>query len=429
MIPFPLWGSTFAELVNHCRVQIRPKQHHFPQAMTIALISFIFLSVCCLGKSLYDPSDLPVVIFRMDDVVTYFCEDAGIEAINTVIDKEVPIAVGLIANGLAENKNFAKKVAKIAESEFVEIYSHSYLHDDYTGNTYDWQAEDLALADDEIEKITYRRPSTFAPPRNTYDEVTVTALLDNEDINLMSAQCSWRLDGKNTPLFCNKGSNVVAPNITYRNLYMLPTGAVMGDAGYFNDFLLPASLEDTVAWVEAQIENQGFSVIMLHPLEFATDSTCLTIDQDKIDVLKQVIDYGKGRWQFMTFQQAVKYYTGEDPDPDYIVKKNGNDDSAGTSPSELVFAFALALIGGITIISCCCSFTQPERKKLLSCCAPKPAPAAHAPPPPASHSPPPPQRTDHDSHNHKPNGGVQLSGLGKGGYTALDAKNPIQRMV
>lgn len=329
---------------------------------TLLFISFIFTEQCRAQS--YNPSDLPVVVIRIDDVVTYFCEEAGLAAINTVIDLKIPISVGIIANGLSDDKQFATSLNKIAKSEYVEIVSHSYLHDDYTGNTYDWQYKDLQMAEDEIIKVTGRRPTTFAPPRNTYDETTVQAIKDFPYLNLMSAQCSWKRDASNQVVFCNEGSNVVAPNITYEDLYMLPTGAVMGDTGYFKNFLLPASLEDAVGWIESQIENQGFSVLMLHPLEFATDETCLHINDDKIAVLKEVIAYGEGKWQFKTFQQALEYYTGVSSKND-AVKTNWGDDNSGTSAAELTFAVTLAVVGLITLVSCLCSYTVPIRTKMM----------------------------------------------------------------
>jgi hypothetical protein len=342
----------------------------------VKALAFLSISVSCGQAQVndYDSSDLPVVVIRIDDVVTYFCEEAGLVAINTVIDLKTPICVGIIANGLTADKTFAKSLNKIAQSEYVEIVSHSFLHNDYTGNTYDWQYADLEDAEAEIAKVTGLRPTTFIPPRNTYDETTIQAVKDFSDLNLMSAQCSWKRDGSGQKYFCNEGSDVVAPNITYENLYMLPTGAVMGDQGYFKNYLLPASLTDAVGWMEAQIANQGFSVLMLHPLEFATDETCLHVDEAKITVLKEIIAYGQGKWQFMTFQQALEYYTGV-KSKDTKVKASFIDDTAGTTAPELAFALALVIIAAITLITCFFSFTVPIRTKLMKCFDSKPKPA------------------------------------------------------
>ena len=349
------------------------------------ITEFILYAVLCSLGRCYDPNDRPVVILRIDDVVTFFCEDAGLAAINAVINTKTPISVGIIAHGLRANKPLSRALAKLARNDYVEIMHHSYLHDDYTGNTYEWQMNDLLQGEDEIEVVTGRRPTTFAPPRNTYDDTTISVLRDHPELNLLSAQCSWRRDATGVPLFCNEGSAVVAPNISYEGLYMLPTGAVMGAAPYFKDFLEPASLEDAVGWMEAQIANQGFSVLMLHPLEFSKDETCTQIDEEKLSVLLEVIAYGQDKWQFMSFQQALEYYTGVKPDNDKFYHTKKKDTGSGTSAAEMTFAFALGVIMTVAVVSCCCSFSHPTRAKLVSYMFVKSEPD----PPPSPASPPP----------------------------------------
>ena len=44
---------------------------------------------------------------------------------------------------------------------------------------------------------------------------------------------------------------------------------------------------------------------MLNPEEFTTSPTCDTLDFGKMQILKDLIDYGRTRWQYMTFSDAV----------------------------------------------------------------------------------------------------------------------------
>jgi hypothetical protein len=48
---------------------------------------------------------------------------------------------------------------------------------------------------------------------------------------------------------------------------------------------------------------------MLHPAEFATNSTCNTLNNAKIQVLKDLFAYGRSRWQFKTFTDAAAAIT------------------------------------------------------------------------------------------------------------------------
>ena len=51
-------------------------------------------------------------------------------------------------------------------------------------------------------------------------------------------------------------------------------------------------------------DNQGFSVVRLMPYEFATDGTCNTLDTNKLQALRDLIQYGTGRWRFKLFEEA-----------------------------------------------------------------------------------------------------------------------------
>jgi hypothetical protein len=86
---------------------------------------------------------------------------------------------------------------------------------------------------------------------------------------------------------------------------MLPAGAVLGGYGYWEDYVKDANLTEAITWIELQIEMQGFSVVKLHPVEFATTYGCDDLSPTKMQVLRDLIAYGRSRWQFKTFADAV----------------------------------------------------------------------------------------------------------------------------
>ena len=55
------------------------------------------------------------------------------------------------------------------------------------------------------------------------------------------------------PIHCPAGANVVAPNIDYNGVDMLPAGAVLGDEDYWIDFSRPADTALAIQWIERQI--------------------------------------------------------------------------------------------------------------------------------------------------------------------------------
>eukprot|EP00602_Paraphysomonas_sp_CaronLab_P002858 CAMPEP_0185029044 /NCGR_PEP_ID=MMETSP1103-20130426/15118_1 /TAXON_ID=36769 /ORGANISM="Paraphysomonas bandaiensis, Strain Caron Lab Isolate" /LENGTH=301 /DNA_ID=CAMNT_0027563653 /DNA_START=46 /DNA_END=948 /DNA_ORIENTATION=+ len=274
-------------------------------------------------------TNLPAVVIRLDDVLTFWCEEMSKAAIEATISMDVPISMGVIGVDLDKHQSFASYLRKVAENDLVEVLSHSYSHDVYAGSTLEWQENDLNDAQDIIEDVTRQSPVTFIPPTNVYDSNTLKALREHETIRVMSAQCSWSRTEPGETVVCGDGSDVVAPNITYDGLYMLPAGAVLGDTGYWNNYLLPANASIAADWIEAQIAAQGFSVLMLHPVEFATESTCTNLDTEKIAALQEVIRYGQGRWQFLSFTDAVEYISGE-----HLETKSTDDSSNGISKTS-----------------------------------------------------------------------------------------------
>lgn len=268
----------------------------------LAILPVLFLQLIAALK------ELPVVIIRLDDVQGWYCDTLTQTVVDTVIGMNTSISVGLIGEYLDTDEVIDSYLLSVSKNSLVEIVSHSYSHIVYGGESLDWQESDLQSASSMIKKVTNASPVSFIPPENSYDENTRTALIENS-MNLMSAQCTWNLEVPDTPITCNEGSQVVAPNIMWNGISMLPAGAVLGGMDYWEDFSKPASLDDAVAWIDAQITNQGFSVLMLHPQEFATDeSSCDKVDEDKLQVLVDLINYGQNKWKFMTFQGAVSYY-------------------------------------------------------------------------------------------------------------------------
>lgn len=256
-------------------------------------------------------NNLPVVIIRLDDIQAWYCETLSEVVIDNVVSTQTPISVGIIGRYLDEDTDITSYLKSIASNPLVEIASHSYSHTPYGGQSVAWQEDDLEASLNMIEKVTSVVPLSFIPPQNSYDENTAVVEVEYS-MSIMSAQCTWDLALSNTTISCGVGSKVVAPNIIWNGIAMLPAGAVLGDVHYWEDFSGPASVDDAVAWIDAQILGQGFSVLMLHPQEFATDeSTCDTLDQSKLNVLLDLIAYGKDKWQFMTFQNAASYFESQ----------------------------------------------------------------------------------------------------------------------
>mmetsp|Transcript_352 Transcript_352/g.839 ORF Transcript_352/g.839 Transcript_352/m.839 type:complete len:517 (+) Transcript_352:48-1598(+) len=260
---------------------------------------------------------LPTVSFRLDDVQAWWCEEIVKDVVDEFLAQGVPLNLGLIGNGgspLSSGGNIGTYLAGWATNPMIEMTSHSHTHVSYAANTLEFQTSDLKDGNDEMELVTGIRPTTFIPPLNEFNADTVTAMI-SENMDIMSPSCVWDTGG--VPLYCPAAANVVAPNIDYNGVDMLPAGAVLGDADYWTDFSRPADSALAIEWIERQIENQGFSVVMLHPVEFATSDACNVLNS-KFTQLREVFAYGAGKWDFMTYsnqRNAVKGGTGATDTP------------------------------------------------------------------------------------------------------------------
>mmetsp|Transcript_4374 Transcript_4374/g.7465 ORF Transcript_4374/g.7465 Transcript_4374/m.7465 type:complete len:351 (-) Transcript_4374:119-1171(-) len=332
---------------------------------TLIISAVLFLQCGVFGiKSPFDP---PPVIIRLDDVTGGWCEEQSIAAMETAINLNTPINAGLIGVGLDTSELLVDYLGSIADNPLVEIVSHSYYHNSFEDKTLEYQVNDLKLLNDMANKLTNRIPMTFIPPRNEFDDNTILALQNNTDYHILSAQCNW-VPGTNTPEHCKSTEtmnlNVVSPNIKVSDLYVLPTGAVLGDVAYWENYLLPASVENATAWIDAQIDNQGFGVLMLHPVEFATDSSCAVIAQEKIQVFADLIKSNTetipgGKWRFMLYHDAVEYLTGD------VVVQSGRKYDSGNDDVNKSLPFLLGILGvlGFMVFSCLKSYYAPEIKK------------------------------------------------------------------
>lgn len=261
----------------------------------------------------WSPRSQPVVMLRMDDLAVRSCVTMAQAAIDAVIAKDTPITVSVIGKDFEKSlyADVADYVRTISQNSLVEIVSDSYSHTSYPDNDLAWQKSDLAQAQSVLSSITGLLPTAFVPPDNEFNGDTLLAVNDDNDIQVFSAKCVWNKDTPGSVINCPSPGAVQAPDIFREGSYLLPAGAVLGGNSYWSNKVQPGNVSEAVKWVESQILNQNFSVVMLNPYEFSTSTECVSVDEDKIAVLEGLIDYGAGRWQFMTFQEATMYFAND----------------------------------------------------------------------------------------------------------------------
>jgi peptidoglycan/xylan/chitin deacetylase (PgdA/CDA1 family) len=220
------------------------------------------------------------------------------------LEEKVPINLGIIGENLETSVFIDSYLQGLADHPLIEMSSHSFMHESFEGKSYAWQNDDMKINNYMIANVTTKKARAFIPPQNEFDDNTILAALAN-GMHVFSAECTWSLTTPNTPSECKDIVRVVAPDIVRGGVHMLPAGAVLGGTDYWTDFLLNASLAEAINWIELQIENQGFSVVMLHPVEFAMTNACENLNTEKLQILRDLFEYGRSRWQFRTFTDAA----------------------------------------------------------------------------------------------------------------------------
>jgi peptidoglycan/xylan/chitin deacetylase (PgdA/CDA1 family) len=214
------------------------------QLFTVALLTFFTRAIAAR----------PVVMFRLDDVQSWWCEDMTKTVVDQFIAEGLPINLGIIA-GLVDSDSMKSYLATLASNSLVEMTSHSMDHTTYAGRPLASQTADLQASATRIEELTGITPTAFIPPFNQYDGKIYQAIKD-AGFSIMSAECAWwpkTHPDYGHPVYCPDGSNVVAPNVETNGIYSLPTGAVLGGEAYWTDYQQPADFDQAVGWIEAQI--------------------------------------------------------------------------------------------------------------------------------------------------------------------------------
>lgn len=248
----------------------------------------------------------PKVVFRLDDVQDWYCNEAQQEIIKVFADYSIDgksspqgISMGIIGDIFGEDVAHVEKIQEIMANlgEHGEIISDSMTHEDFSEKTIEEQVREL---EDFRELIgdTYfpeKEVRTFVAPFNAYSEDTTIPALQLTGYDILSGQC--------TPGFCyNQGDPTSNPAY-------LPAGASTGgwDVPYK---IQPAS--EIFAEIQEQIEVNNWSVVMMHPFEFTKNAPDDTrVNPDAIETLKELIgmclDNGYEVVTYMELVDSVLY--------------------------------------------------------------------------------------------------------------------------
>jgi peptidoglycan/xylan/chitin deacetylase (PgdA/CDA1 family) len=193
-----------------------------------------------------------VVCFRLDDIQDYYLSAAQREVIRIFKGENLPLSIGIISNTFGTDKDLVDFVKNSAgTSPKMEIVSHGYNHEDFTTFSRENQVTLLTDSKNQIKTATGVDIDVFIPPYNAVNDDTWAAAV-TAGYRVVSSE----VDQDPAPY-----------SLSSKGIYRYPTQAATSiDIG---GVLYGISASATMTQIKNQITNFGFSVVMMHPQEFA----------------------------------------------------------------------------------------------------------------------------------------------------------------
>lgn len=279
----------------------------------IIIITMMFLGLSWLTSPALANNDVvqlasanattPKVVFRLDDTQDWFCRDAQQDIIKVFADYSVGgtsspqgISIGIIGDYFGSDGNLVKEIQQqmIKLGDHGEVVSHSMTHDrDFSTKPYEEQVKELEDFRKKMNGEDFfpeKEIRTFIPPENKYSHDTIAAL-EEAGYEILSGQCT--------------SSNCKDPGDVSSTPAYLPAGASTGGWG---PTLSIQPAEKIFGEIQAQIDIEDWSVVMMHPQEFSTNAAtdCDIVNQDALDTLRRVIGMCRENgYELVTYMQLV----------------------------------------------------------------------------------------------------------------------------
>lgn len=240
------------------------------------------------------------VIFELHDVTDHGHSNAQVAVMDLFINENKPLTLGIIAAsfGNGNDTDVLEKVKEGIDTGLFEAGMEGLTHANYGNMTYDEQLSDFTAANDKIESTLGVHPTTFLPPFSTFNQETIKAIAD---LGMERISSSYWYE-KTTPN-SYKTSSSYSTGDTVIQLSEVDGGTKIYHVP-FNTSLLGLTREGyegqalvgkTLSNANSNIIKYGFSVIVLHPTDFAsvnpaTGNLADQVDPEKLQMLNDIID-------------------------------------------------------------------------------------------------------------------------------------------
>jgi len=194
------------------------------------------------------------VAFRFDDVQDYWLNDVQIQFMQTFVDKNIPLTIGVIADSFGDDSKMLEFVQSQKNNNF-DVASHGIGNIPFTEFSKEDQDSRLKQSAQLIKEKLDVSTTVFIPPQNRFNEDTKQILIENGFTHISSSL----LHGESPPF-----------PFRDEHLYRFPEIGTTGTFEPTQNIFVGIAQEETFGDVIKGLENYGFAVITSHPQEFST---------------------------------------------------------------------------------------------------------------------------------------------------------------
>lgn len=193
------------------------------------------------------------VAFRFDDIQDHWLNDVQIEVMEAFQNRNLPITIGLIGDRIGKDTKIISYIEKGISNNSIQVANHGWTHEDFTSYNKTHQSTLMQKTNEKIHNLFSVTPVVFIPPYNSFNDDTITAMIDNR-ITHFSSEFDF-----STPPY----------PLVDESLYNFPEGAITGKLNEDKKFILGVNHKLTLIQINQSLEDHGFAVVTMHPQEFS----------------------------------------------------------------------------------------------------------------------------------------------------------------
>jgi peptidoglycan/xylan/chitin deacetylase (PgdA/CDA1 family) len=264
------------------------------------------------------------VAFRLDDVQDSFVDAAQVAAMNIFFSKAQPLSLALIMNYIGNDSRIVDKVMEGSKTGLFELGIHGWDHVDYTKLSASEQKKTLDMANNKMKRIFGNISQLFVPPYGYFNNDTLEAM-NEQGIKILSATLSSEINFDNGRSIFNysgeRARNLSSMSAKVHNNVEAPlplhVPGLVSYKDYENGKPIKNPVGNMMKTVNDNIEKYGYSVIILHPQDFAYQDANGTISEEnrvnttELNELSQVIDiFSSENKRITTLSEIVALIVG-----------------------------------------------------------------------------------------------------------------------